>query len=89
MGWIGRTGPNWEEGTGLLRDWAKTGRVGIDWAELSAGPKWAKIRAGLGRIGLGSELAELGCWNTGLGRRIPYGPIRNLCRFEKNGNRSG
>ncbi|PKI36051.1 hypothetical protein CRG98_043562 [Punica granatum] len=46
---------------GLLRDWAETGRVGLDWAKLSAGPKWAEIRAGLGRIGPD--------WtSTGLGR---------------------
>ncbi|OWM63565.1 hypothetical protein CDL15_Pgr020948 [Punica granatum] len=79
MGWTGRTGPNWAEGTGLLRDWAETGRVGLNWAELSAGPKWAEIRVGLGRIGLGSGLAELGCWKTGLSRRTLSRPIRNLC----------
>ncbi|OWM91399.1 hypothetical protein CDL15_Pgr017317 [Punica granatum] len=59
---------------GLLRDWAETGRVGLDWAELSAGPKWAEIRAGLGRTGLRSE--PLLDWTDGggLGRVAGRGP---------------
>ncbi|PKI41458.1 hypothetical protein CRG98_038157 [Punica granatum] len=64
---------------GLLRDWAETSRVGLDWAELSAGSKWAEIRAGLSRTGLGRTGLRSGPlldWTDGggLGRVAGRGP---------------
>ncbi|OWM63950.1 hypothetical protein CDL15_Pgr010267 [Punica granatum] len=76
MGWTGRIGPNWAEGTGL--------RSGFSWAELD----WALDWAELGWIGP-NQIAGGPGWIAGYGIRSGLaGPTEGIA-WEKVPNGTG